>query len=145
MPAVEASSLVSSLRYKRKTMARSWPPVSNAKCWMRSIVEGSLRSETVEGESSRSRSWRDERVLPVLGSTCEERGSATSCVFKSFSMIPSACLCYKWSSQATDRVDRATNARSTCRGWPHMISCAARRCRTCWLLIEVQLRCSVDG
>jgi len=62
----------------RKMIARSWPPVRDAKCCIRLTVSSSRVLETDVRESSRRRSWRVDSVLPVFGSTLVFSGRAMS-------------------------------------------------------------------
>lgn len=72
---------------RRKTIARSWPPVRAAKRWIRSRVAARLASETVDGERSRTRSWRVVMVLLVVEMGGAASGIATSWVSSLFSMF----------------------------------------------------------
>lgn len=64
--------------FNRKTMARSWPPVREAKWWTRSSVVGRLESSIQEGARRSTRSWRDDSMLPELGLMQPVSGIATS-------------------------------------------------------------------
>jgi hypothetical protein len=52
--------------FSRKTMARSTPPVKEAKWWMRSSVFGRAASSVQEGAKSSTRSSRVRLALLVL-------------------------------------------------------------------------------
>jgi len=62
----------------KKTMARSWPPVSEAKWWMRSSVFGRAGSSVQEGAKSSTRSSRVGSTLLVLVLSEVEKGIARS-------------------------------------------------------------------
>lgn len=71
--------------FKRKTMARSWPPVREAKWWIRARVPGRLDSEVEETDRRRTRSWRTAMVSPVSGTILLPSGIVRSWVSSLFS------------------------------------------------------------
>ena len=62
----------------KKTMARSWPPVREAKWWMRSSVFGSAASNIQEGAKSSTRNSRVDLALLMLVSTEADIGMTRS-------------------------------------------------------------------
>ena len=62
----------------KKTMARSWPPVNEAKWWMRSSVFGRAGSSVQEGAKSNTRSSRVGSALLVLVLSEVQSGIARS-------------------------------------------------------------------
>lgn len=72
--------------FSRKTMARSCPPVREAKWWMWSSVFGRAASSVQEGAKRSTRSSRVDSALLVLVFGEADSGISRSCVSSLFSM-----------------------------------------------------------